>query len=240
VSRTRAASGSRRSRNRYRSFHDNDNSNETERCGPEESLRLRHSNSRTTKMCFFDRLVWDCGFWQWSHFREQCDRECRLGDTCGRKQAFSISRESGPCNVCVVLDAKQQRIERLDGGIRDIFIKTPTLLRDTDGHKISSDKATCAILRLDDRVRQVAREMVRAWKYHRDNEGQASFAAEVPRATPAEIAIRDIAFESWTTPRDLFDKIAARVYRCTDKPRYGYWILLQLSNVHGISLIFQQ
>ncbi|KAK4451185.1 hypothetical protein QBC34DRAFT_348165 [Podospora aff. communis PSN243] len=168
-------------------------------------------------MCFFDRQVWDCGFRQWSHFRGQCEKECRLGDTCGKKTAFTTIHEEGPCKVCFVLDAKQHRIDKLDAAIRDIFDKTPTLLRG----EISSDPATRMILRCDDCVRLVAQEMVRAWKYHRDYEGQAPFASEPPRPRPAEMAIRDIAFETWTTTRDLFDKIAARVYRGTDRPSEG-------------------
>jgi hypothetical protein len=165
-------------------------------------------------MCVFDRQAWDCGFWQWSHFRGQCEKECRLGDTCGKKQPFSTFHEEGPCKVCFVLDAKQHRIDKIDAAIRDIFDKTPALLRG----EISSDPATRMILRCDDRVRLIAQEMVRAWKYHRVYEGQAPFASEPPRPGPAEMAIKDIAFENWTTTRDLFDKIAARVYRSTHKP----------------------
>ncbi|KAH7113059.1 hypothetical protein EDB81DRAFT_826446 [Dactylonectria macrodidyma] len=36
-------------------------------------------------MCYFDQVVWACGNWKWGRFRQQCNKEYRIGETCGLK-----------------------------------------------------------------------------------------------------------------------------------------------------------
>ncbi|KAH7240379.1 uncharacterized protein BKA55DRAFT_119558 [Fusarium redolens] len=36
-------------------------------------------------MCFYDLVVWKCGYWRWGKFRERCHKEYRTGETCGNE-----------------------------------------------------------------------------------------------------------------------------------------------------------
>lgn len=51
-------------------------------------------------MCFFEQVVWACGYWRWSGFREQCYKEYRIGETCGLKLVYGVKYRKAPCGIC--------------------------------------------------------------------------------------------------------------------------------------------
>ncbi|KAH7113079.1 hypothetical protein EDB81DRAFT_826637 [Dactylonectria macrodidyma] len=51
-------------------------------------------------MCYFDQVVWACGNWKWGRFRQQCNKEYRIGETCGLKLVYGRQDEAKKCKVC--------------------------------------------------------------------------------------------------------------------------------------------
>lgn len=68
-------------------------------------------------MCYFDQTRWQCGFWRWGHFREQCNKEYRTGETCGLKLILSTNYEPDICKLCKDIEKKQRKYNKLEGDI---------------------------------------------------------------------------------------------------------------------------
>ena len=66
---------------------------------------------------FFYQSVWTCGYWRWKEFRQQCDGESRIGETCGLKLVYESRRENRPCDVCCSAEKKLRQITRLHADI---------------------------------------------------------------------------------------------------------------------------
>lgn len=64
-------------------------------------------------MCYFDMTLWSCGFWRWSHFRQQCNKEYRMGETCGLKLVYDTKREPDVCKLCHDIEKKQRRLDKM-------------------------------------------------------------------------------------------------------------------------------
>ncbi|KAF2993548.1 hypothetical protein G7054_g11637 [Neopestalotiopsis clavispora] len=69
-------------------------------------------------MCYFDQTRWQCGFWRWGHFREQCTKEYRTGETCGLKLIFQTNPEPDICKLCKDIEKKQRKYSKLEGDIQ--------------------------------------------------------------------------------------------------------------------------
>jgi hypothetical protein len=63
-------------------------------------------------MCYFDQVVWACGNWRWGKFREQCNKEYRIGETCGLKLVYGRQDEAKDCKICDQVMKKENRIRR--------------------------------------------------------------------------------------------------------------------------------
>ncbi|KAF4472066.1 hypothetical protein FALBO_1025 [Fusarium albosuccineum] len=63
-------------------------------------------------MCYFDQVVWPCGNWRWSSFRKQCNKEYRIGETCGLKLVYDRQDPKHPCVICRGITAKENRIRK--------------------------------------------------------------------------------------------------------------------------------
>lgn len=64
-------------------------------------------------MCYFDQTRWSCGFWRWGHFRQQCNKENRMGETCGLKLVYETRVEPGVCKLCHDTEKKQRRYDKM-------------------------------------------------------------------------------------------------------------------------------
>ncbi|KAH7201412.1 hypothetical protein DER44DRAFT_669690 [Fusarium oxysporum] len=63
-------------------------------------------------MCFYDLVVWKCGYWRWGKFRERCHKEYRTGETCGMRLVFERRNQQTTCNLCNQITKKNNTIER--------------------------------------------------------------------------------------------------------------------------------
>lgn len=64
-------------------------------------------------MCYFDQTRWSCGYWRWGHFRQQCNKEYRMGETCGLKLVYETKVEADMCKLCHDTEKKQRRYDKM-------------------------------------------------------------------------------------------------------------------------------
>ncbi|CEI68813.1 unnamed protein product [Fusarium venenatum] len=64
-------------------------------------------------MCYFDQTRWACGFWRWGHFRQQCNKEYRMGETCGLKLVYETKNDPEVCKLCSDIEKKQRRYDKM-------------------------------------------------------------------------------------------------------------------------------
>ncbi|KAK4098020.1 hypothetical protein N658DRAFT_509939 [Parathielavia hyrcaniae] len=64
-------------------------------------------------MCYYDQQLWPCGWWRWGQFRQQCEREHRVGETCGLKLIFQTYVQRGLCQKCDQMVKKQRRVRKM-------------------------------------------------------------------------------------------------------------------------------
>ncbi|KAK4168434.1 hypothetical protein QBC43DRAFT_117795 [Cladorrhinum sp. PSN259] len=64
-------------------------------------------------MCYFEQTRWNCGYWKWGNFRQQCHKEYRTGETCGLKLVFQTALLATPCKLCDQRFKKERRIHKM-------------------------------------------------------------------------------------------------------------------------------
>jgi hypothetical protein len=64
-------------------------------------------------MCYFEQTRWSCGYWRWGHFRQQCNKEYRMGETCGLKLVYETKVELEVCKLCHDTEKKQRRYDKM-------------------------------------------------------------------------------------------------------------------------------
>ncbi|KAF5025766.1 hypothetical protein F66182_2099 [Fusarium sp. NRRL 66182] len=64
-------------------------------------------------MCYFEQTRWACGYWRWGHFRQQCNKEYRMGETCGLKLVYETKTEGDVCKLCHDTEKKQRRYDKM-------------------------------------------------------------------------------------------------------------------------------
>ena len=65
-------------------------------------------------MCYFEQNRWLCGYWKWGHFRQQCTKEYRTGETCGLKLVYATFDISDKCKLCYDIEKKERRLEKMN------------------------------------------------------------------------------------------------------------------------------
>ena len=68
---------------------------------------------RSAAMCFFERIQYRCGSWKWGRFRQQCNKEYRIGETCGLKLVYRTQDISKNCIACIQVIKKQARAKKM-------------------------------------------------------------------------------------------------------------------------------
>ncbi|KAK4148710.1 hypothetical protein C8A00DRAFT_19504, partial [Chaetomidium leptoderma] len=61
----------------------------------------------------FKRIQFRCGSWKWGRFREQCNKEYRIGETCGHKLVFQTQDIPRDCIACIKAAKKQLRAKKM-------------------------------------------------------------------------------------------------------------------------------
>lgn len=64
-------------------------------------------------MCYFDQTKWQCQYWRWGHFRQQCNKEYRIGETCGLKLVYETVHIQDVCKLCKDIQKKQRRYDKM-------------------------------------------------------------------------------------------------------------------------------
>ncbi|KAK7224215.1 hypothetical protein V2G26_012218 [Clonostachys chloroleuca] len=64
-------------------------------------------------MCYYRQIRWACGYWRWGCFHEQCEREYRIGETCGLMLVYETEQHPQFCAVCCQLQKKQRRYDKM-------------------------------------------------------------------------------------------------------------------------------
>ena len=70
-------------------------------------------------MCFYEIKEFRCGHWKWGDFKQHCNREHRLGETCGMKLLFWATLQGTRCSPCTKLDTKLQERQELVEEFKD-------------------------------------------------------------------------------------------------------------------------
>jgi hypothetical protein len=64
-------------------------------------------------MCFFEMTRFECSDWKWGNFKVQCNREYRVGETCGMKLVYWTYECKQKCSRCKKVDAKLRRRQNI-------------------------------------------------------------------------------------------------------------------------------
>ncbi|KAK4643779.1 hypothetical protein QC761_405170 [Podospora bellae-mahoneyi] len=78
-----------------------------------DPYRTAYLTPLPNKMCYFEQTRWNCGYWKWGTFRQQCEKEYRTGETCGLKLVYSWQPAQGPCKICEQKCKKERRIDKM-------------------------------------------------------------------------------------------------------------------------------
>jgi len=68
-------------------------------------------------MCYYDAVRWSCGWWKWGPFRAQCNKEYRVGETCGLRLVYETSWIESECKLCENMGKKSRRIQKYNEDI---------------------------------------------------------------------------------------------------------------------------
>jgi hypothetical protein len=60
-------------------------------------------------MCFYEQIVFACGDFKWSRFKQHCNKEYRTGETCGMKLVMDTQRVRDKCSTCQKIETKLRR-----------------------------------------------------------------------------------------------------------------------------------
>ncbi|EJP66059.1 uncharacterized protein BBA_05030 [Beauveria bassiana ARSEF 2860] len=118
-------------------------------------------------MCYFEQTLWSCGYWRWGHFRQQCNKEYRMGETCGLKLVYITKNEPDVCKLCHDIEKKQRRYDKM---ARDVE------RWQREGNRRATIERTCG------EMREVADQIhnMRAEHYHRTSSlGQARICESI-------------------------------------------------------------
>lgn len=61
------------------------------------------------EMCFYNQKKFVCGDYCWTNFAQKCNREYRIGETCGMKLVNATELEKVQCRLCDKIDTKYRR-----------------------------------------------------------------------------------------------------------------------------------
>jgi hypothetical protein len=62
-------------------------------------------------MCFYEQYRFTCGDFKWGNFRQHCNKEYRMGETCGMKLVHDTTMQPTKCKYCEKADTKLRKRE---------------------------------------------------------------------------------------------------------------------------------
>ncbi|OHW94950.1 hypothetical protein CSPAE12_06412 [Colletotrichum incanum] len=92
-------------------------------------------------MCYFYQTLWQCGYWRWGQFKEQCNKQSRMGETCGLKLVFETIVDPDRCKLCYDAEKKYRRLDKMrrdikrwyhEGNRKATIERTSAVMRDVE------------------------------------------------------------------------------------------------------------
>jgi hypothetical protein len=129
-------------------------------------------------MCFYDQYVYTCSDFKWGNFREHCNKEYRMGETCGMKLVYQVAKQPSKCKLCERVDTKlrkrQQECDRI------------TRWRSEGRNPASIDKSYETIAVLDSEISQIYGELGRKRQSIGGNQARQQPQSYVPQQAYAQ------------------------------------------------------
>jgi hypothetical protein len=71
-------------------------------------------------MCFYERMDYRCGDFKWGNMKHRCERQHRMGETCGQKLLDDGGHQYSPdiCRICQDIETKKRRLEKEQSNIK--------------------------------------------------------------------------------------------------------------------------
>lgn len=76
------------------------------------------TNKGRNDMCYYNQTLWQCGYWRWGQFKEQCYKQHRIGETCGLKLVFETITDPDRCKLCYSTERKYRRLDKMRRDIK--------------------------------------------------------------------------------------------------------------------------
>lgn len=74
---------------------------------------MKQGNRNKNKtMCYFEQQRYRCHDWKWGNFRQHCQREYRMGETCGMKLVYDTKNVAENCPMCEKIERKERRLAK--------------------------------------------------------------------------------------------------------------------------------
>ncbi|KKA30398.1 hypothetical protein TD95_003978 [Thielaviopsis punctulata] len=64
-------------------------------------------------MCHYEQILWNCGYWRWDRFKQQCPGENRIGETCGLRLIYETILKHSECRLCLDIAKKDRRLVKM-------------------------------------------------------------------------------------------------------------------------------
>lgn len=80
-----------------------------------DSDRIDKPVAPVCKMCYYEQCVYTCNDYKWGNFKAHCNKEYRIGETCGMKFVHHTLALKDKCKVCEKIATKERRlVKQLD------------------------------------------------------------------------------------------------------------------------------
>jgi hypothetical protein len=60
-------------------------------------------------MCFYEQYRFICGDWKWGDWHHHCNKEYRMGESCGMKLVYQTAQQPTKCKYCEKIDTKLRK-----------------------------------------------------------------------------------------------------------------------------------
>jgi hypothetical protein len=102
-------------------------------------------------MCFYEQYRFTCGDFKWGNFRQHCNKEYRMGETCGMKLVDNTTMQPTKCKYCEKADTKLRK--------RQTEAERVVRWQQEGRNPVSIEKSMDTIKQLDTEIAQIYSEI---------------------------------------------------------------------------------
>jgi hypothetical protein len=107
-------------------------------------------------MCYYECIVFSCQDWKWGNFKQHCNKEYRIGETCGMKLVYQSLPQNHKCKLCEKIDTKWRRRESEADRVRRWTVEKRC--------PASVEKSMVIINQLDREITELQAERTQRWQ----------------------------------------------------------------------------